>query len=198
MIGVRWRLGRAAVVLAGVACAGGMTACDGGGSGTAVAPAAGATASVAATPGAKPSSGSGATAADTQPCDLLTRGMAGRILGKTVPAPDMSSPTMCEYSMSGADYGDSVALAVEKWQDGRTVEDEVRDLGMVGSDGASTQQSVSGLSPDAVVVSDDSDITVVWKAGDVQKIHVSTDTDLDGTRDRLLDVARQIYTAEQG
>lgn len=104
---------------------------------------------------------------------------------------------MCEYSMSGADYGNSVALAVEKWQDGRTVRDEVQDLDMVGSDGSSTQQSVSGLSPDAVVVSDDSDITVVWKAGDVQKINVSTTSDLNGTRDRLLDAARQIYAAEQ-
>ncbi|MFF7982568.1 hypothetical protein ACFZDK_26150 [Streptomyces sp. NPDC007901] len=135
-----------------------------------MAPAADATTSLAPTTGTKSTSGSGSTDANTQPCDLLTQSMAGQILGKTVPAADINGPTMCEYSMSGADYGNSVALAIEKWQDGRTVQDEVRDLDIVGSDGNRTQQSVSGLSPDAVVVSDDSDITVMWKAGDVQKM----------------------------
>lgn len=105
---------------------------------------------------------------------------------------------MCEYALTGADYGNSVAFAIEKWQDGRTVQQEVDDLGIVGSDGARTQQPAPDLGPDAVVISDNSSIAVVWKAGDVQKIYVSTAADPAGIRTTVLNVARQIYAAEQG
>lgn len=197
---------RGAAVLVAVACAGGLAACGSGGeSGAAAASdsphtsAATAAATAAGsdkgpTAGAGVSSGAEATAADAQPCDLLTAAMAGRVLGKAVSAPDLNSPTTCQYALHGEDYGDIVSLAVEKWQDGRTVQDEVKDLAVVGK---ASQQPASGLSPDAVLVSTGSDVAVVWKAGDVHKLYASNSDDPSGTRDRLLEVARQIYAADQ-
>lgn len=196
---------RTVAALVAVACAGGLAACGSdGGSGTAAAsdsarPSAATTTATAAGPAGGAASGAGASsgagsAANTQPCDLLTAAMAGRVLGKAVSAPDLNSPTTCQYALHGDDYGDLVSLAVEKWQDGRTVQDEVKDLAVVGK---AAQQPASGLSPDAVLVSMGSDYAVVWKAGDVHKLYASNSDDPNGTRDRLLDVARQIYTAEQ-
>lgn len=200
----RWWQTRTVAALVAVACAGGLAACGSdGGSGTAGASdsahtsAATTTATTAGPAGgaaAGASSSAGSTVANAQPCDLLTAAMASRVLGKTVSAPDLNSPTTCQYALHGEDFGTIVSLAIEKWQDGRTVQDEVKDLAVVGK---AAQQPASGLSPDAVLVSMGSDYAVVWNAGDVHKLYASNSDDPSGTRDRLLDVARQIYTAER-
>lgn len=119
----------------------------------------------------------------------------------------------CEYSTPGAVYAidDDVSFSDEQNLPERTVAQEVADLGMVtDASMTSSTQSVSGLSPDAVIfISKDVGqrqdgssvplytVAAVWKAGDVQKIVVSTTTDLDGTRTRLLNAVRKIYAIER-
>lgn len=139
--------------------------------------------------------------------------MASTILGKQLPAPDLDSAAHCEYSTPGAFYAidDGVIFADEQDQPGLTVAQEVDSLGLAtsGSSAADTEPA-SGLSPDAVTVtSTDSGIgadgssiplytvAVVWQAGDVQKIVVTTTKDPDGTQSRLLDAARSIYAQEK-
>lgn len=206
MSGTRRRLGRAAMAAVGVAwlvavasCGGGSgDSNDSGGSRSSAAPVAG---GVPATGGTATTGSAGSTpqASSASPCDLLTPSLAGRILGKQVPAADVAGPDTCGYNLHGADYGDGVTLAIEKWQDDSvTVQTEVHGI----TNDTNAVRPASGLSPDAVVILDSSTppggtIAVVWKAGEVQKLVVFASGDLDGVRDRALAAAQQIYQAEQ-
>lgn len=160
-----------------------------------------------------PPTGSEATPVAGSLCSLLTQSMASQILGKALPTPETDDASHCEYSTLSADYAipDGVFFTDEQNLPEFTVAQEVHDLGMVttGSSTSSTE-SVSGLSPDAVIVTSKDvvlqpdgssvphySVVAVWKAGDVQKIVVDTTTDPDGTRARLLGAARTIYATEK-
>jgi hypothetical protein len=202
------------LAVAALVCAAGLAACDGGGGSDGEA---GSPASGASTSGSSSGSGSGtqapkeapdagdaaeAKADKAKPCDLFTPALAQEVLQTTPPAPEMDSPTMCTYSVDGSTLGDSVTLAVEKWQPGHTVQDELDDLGIHGENGQENPQSLAvpdvHLGPDAVAVWDDSSVAVIWKAGDVNKLVVTGSSRVPDSKALLTYAAEQVYKAEQG
>jgi hypothetical protein len=199
MSGARLR-GRAAVALAGLVCAAGLAACDGGGDGGdgAAAPSASAPAATSASDAPAPTREPAAD--DANPCGLLTPALAAEVLQQTPPAPDMDSPTMCSYTVDGANgLGDTLSLAVEKWQDGLTVQGELDGIGIQGPNGAENPQSLadSTLGADAVDVWDDDSVAVVWKAGDVHKLVVTGAKRVPDTKALLIDVAEKITAGKR-
>ena len=188
------------MALAGLVCAAGLTACDGdGGGGDAAAPSASAPAATSAP--AAPTATQEAASDDAKPCDLLTTDLAYEVFQETPPAADMDSPTMCSYTVpDGADgLGDTVSLAVEKWQDGLTVQDELDNLGIQGPNGQDNPQSLADttLGADAVDVWDEDSVAVVWKAGDVHKLVVTGAKRVPDTKALLIDVAEKIKAGKR-
>jgi hypothetical protein len=201
MTGGKRRLVRTAAALAALAGAAGLAACDGDSSdASAPPPTATATATASATSSGTATAPTKAASGDAAPCALLTPALVKEVFQVAPPAaPDTDSPTMCGYTVDGGSLGDTLSLAVEKWQDGRTVQDELADLGITGPNGQDNPQSLAdqGLGPDAVDVWDDSSVAVVWKDGDVHKLVVSGTTREPDSKALLIDVAQKIHTAEQ-
>lgn len=196
MTGGKRRLVRAAAALAALAGAAGLAACGGDNSDVSAPPSATATGTVPATAGAPAKSASD----DAKPCALLTPALVKEVFQVAPPsAPDTDSPTMCSYTVDGGSLGDTLSLAVEKWQDGRTVLDELADLGITGPNGQDNPQSLADqdLGPDAVDVWDDSSVAVVWKDGDVRKLVVSGTARVPDSKALLIDAAQQIHAAER-
>lgn len=203
MSGVRRRRGRAAAVLAGLVCAAGLAGCDSGGDDwtgpSADAPAA---TSAPAAPTAAKDATKDAAADEAKPCDLLTTDLAYEVFQQTPDAADTDSPTMCSYPADGSTgLGDTLSLAVEKWQDGLTIQDEVDNLGIQGPNGQDNPQPLTDpdLGPGAVDVWDDGSVAVVWKDGDVHKLVVTgvkAGREPDA-RALVIDVAHKIYTGKR-